>query len=85
MGKIQLKQALERLNEVTEQLRIAQARIEETGKAENASARFCQSQQETTEEEQKRARKKRDGSATVDYDLRITTAKAETLIIFRVY
>src|SRR5438552_507751 len=44
----QLKQALERLTEVTEQLRVAQARIEELEKLK------------TPPEEQQKARKKRD-------------------------
>ncbi len=56
----QLKQALERLNEVTEQLRVAQARIEELEKLKTPPPAFVKAKKKKPEEEQKKARKKRD-------------------------
>jgi transposase len=55
----QLKQALERLDEVTEQLRVAQARIEKLEKLKTPPA-FVKANKKKAPEEQKKARKKRD-------------------------
>jgi transposase len=55
----QLKQALERLEEVSEQLRAAQARIEELEKLKTPPPAFVKAKKKTPEEE-KQARKKRD-------------------------
>lgn len=55
-----LKQALERLTEVTEQLRIAQARIEELEKLKTPPPAFVKAEKKKPPEEQKQARKKRD-------------------------
>src|SRR5713226_9879143 len=57
----QLKQALERLDEVTEQLRVAQARIEELEKLKTPPPAFVKAEKKKPQEEQKQARKKRDG------------------------
>jgi transposase len=56
----QLNQALERLNEVTEQLRVAQARIEELEKLKTPPPAFVKANKKTPQHEQKTARKKRD-------------------------
>src|SRR5258708_14233533 len=56
----QLKQALERLDEVTEQLRVAQARIEELEKLKTPPPPFVKPKKKKPQEEQKKARKKRD-------------------------
>jgi transposase len=56
----QLKQALEQLTEVTEQLRIAQARIEELEKLKTPPPAFVKAEKKRAQEEQKKARKKRD-------------------------
>jgi len=56
----QLKQALERLTEVTEQLRVAQTRIEELEKLKTPPPAFVKAKKKKPEEEQKKARKKRD-------------------------
>jgi transposase len=56
----QLKQALERLAEVTEQLRVAQARIEELEKLKTPPPAFAKANKKKAPEEQKKARKKRD-------------------------
>ena len=56
----QLKQALERLDEVTEQLRVAQARIEELEKLKTPPPAFVKANKKKAPEEQKQARKKRD-------------------------
>jgi predicted nucleic acid-binding Zn-ribbon protein len=56
----QLKPALERLAEVTEQLRVAQARIEELEKLKNPPPAFAKANKKKAPEEQKKARKKRD-------------------------
>lgn len=56
----QLKQALERLDEVSEQLRVAQARIEELEKLKTPPPAFVKANKKKTSEEQKKARKKRD-------------------------
>ncbi len=55
----QLKQALERLTEVTEQLRVAQARIEELEKLKTPPPAFVKAEKKKPLEEQ-RVRKKRD-------------------------
>ena len=55
----QLKQALERLDEVTEQLRVAQARIEELEKLKTPPPAFVKAEKKKAPEEQQ-ARKKRD-------------------------
>ena len=56
----QLKQALERLTETTEQLRVAQARIEELEKLKTPPPAFVKAEKKKPLEEQKKARKKRD-------------------------
>ncbi len=56
----QLKQALERLTEATEQLRVAQARIEELEKLKTPPPAFVKAEKKKPQEEQKKARKKRD-------------------------
>lgn len=56
----QFKQALERLNEVTEQLRVAQARIEELEKLKTPPPAFAKANKKKSQEEQKKARKKRE-------------------------
>src|ERR1700674_3839319 len=56
----QLKQTLERLAEVTEQLRVAQARIEELEKLKTPPPAFVKANKKKAPEEQKKARKKRD-------------------------
>lgn len=56
----QLKQALERLDEVTEQLRIAQARIEELEKLKTPPPAFVKANKKRPPEEEKQVRKKRD-------------------------
>ena len=55
----QLKQALERLTEVTEQLRVAQIRIEELEKLKTPPPAFVKAEKKKPQEEQK-VRKKRD-------------------------
>jgi transposase len=55
----QLKQALERLDEVTEQLRVAQARIEELEKLKTPPPAFVKAEKKKPPEQQQ-ARKKRD-------------------------
>src|SRR5713101_8574083 len=57
----QLKQTVEQLNEVTEQLRVAQARIEELEKLKTPPPAFVKANKKKPQEEQKKARKKRDG------------------------
>jgi transposase len=54
-----LKQALEQLNEVTEQLRVAQARIEELEKLKTPAPAFVKAKKKKAQEEPKPARKKR--------------------------
>src|SRR6266566_3915468 len=56
----QLRQALERLDEVTEQVRVAQARIEELEKLKTPPPAFVKANKKNPPEEQKKARKKRD-------------------------
>ncbi len=56
----QLKQALERLTEVTEQLRVAQARIEELEQLKTPAPAFVKAEKKKPPEEQQKARKKRD-------------------------
>jgi hypothetical protein len=56
----QLKQALEQLTEVTEQLRVAQARIEELEKLKTPPPAFVKARKKKAPEEQKKARKKRE-------------------------
>src|SRR3989440_4599040 len=56
----QLKQALEQLTEVTEQLHVAQARIAELEKLKTPSPAFVNANKKKAPEEQKKARKKRD-------------------------
>src|SRR6266571_3971997 len=56
----QLRQALERLDEVTEQLRVAQARIEELEKLKTPPPAFVKANKKPPPEEPKKARKKRD-------------------------
>src|SRR5712691_11285565 len=56
----QLKHALERLTEVTEQLRVAQARIEELEKLKTPPPAFVKAEKKKAPEEQPKARKKRD-------------------------
>jgi transposase len=56
----QLKQALEQLTEVTEQLRVAQARIAELEKLKTPPPAFVKATKKKAPEEQKKARKKRD-------------------------
>jgi hypothetical protein len=56
----QLKQALERLTEVTEQLRVAQARIEALEQLKTPAPAFVKAEKKKPPEEQKQARKKRD-------------------------
>ena len=56
----QLKQTLERLDEVTEQLRVAQARIEELEKLKTPPPAFVKANKKPPPEEPKKARKKRD-------------------------
>jgi transposase len=56
----QLKQALERLDEVTEQLRVAQAHIEELEKLKTPPPAFVKAEKKKPQEEKKQARKKRD-------------------------
>src|SRR5229473_1768150 len=57
----QLKQALERLGEVTEQLRVAQARIAELEKQKTPPPAFVKANVKKPPAEEKQARKKRDG------------------------
>ncbi|GAC1343237.1 MAG: hypothetical protein NVSMB27_02950 [Ktedonobacteraceae bacterium] len=52
----QLKQALEQLTEVTEQLRVAQARIEELEKLKTPPPAFVKANKKKAPEEQKKAR-----------------------------
>src|SRR6266699_2656855 len=54
-----LKQALEQLTEVTEQLRVAQARIEELEKLKTPAPAFVKAKKKKAPEEPKAARKKR--------------------------
>ncbi len=56
----QLKQALERLDEVSEQLRVAQARIEELEKLKTPPPTFVKANKKKAPEEETKARKKRD-------------------------
>ena len=56
----QLKQALEQLTEVTEQLHVAQARIAELEKLKTPPPAFVKANKKKAPEEQKKARKKRD-------------------------
>ncbi len=56
----QLKQALERLTEVTEQLRVAQARIEELEQLKTPAPAFVKAEKKKPPEGQQKARKKRD-------------------------
>lgn len=56
----QLKQALEQLSEVTEQLRVAQARLAELEKLKTPPPAFVKANKKKTLEEQKKVRKKRD-------------------------
>src|SRR5260370_9113606 len=56
----QLKQALERLGEVTEQLRVAQARIEELEKEKTPPPAFVKANKKKLPEEEKTPRKKRE-------------------------
>src|SRR5260370_18706730 len=56
----QLKQALERLGEVTEQLRVAQARIAELEKQKTPPPAFVKANVKKPPAEEKQARKKRD-------------------------
>ncbi len=56
----QLKQALEQLDEVSEQLRVAQARIEELEKLKTPSPAFVKANKRKPPQEQKKVRKKRD-------------------------
>ena len=56
----QLKQALEQLTEVSEQLRVAQARIAELEKLKTPLPAFVKANKKKAPEEQKKARKKRD-------------------------
>jgi transposase len=56
----QLKQALERLDEVSEQLRVAQARIEELEKLKTPPPAFVKAKKKKAPEEEKKARKKRE-------------------------
>src|SRR5260370_40490810 len=56
----QLKQALERLDEVTEQLRVAQGRIEELETLKMPPPAFVKANKKKAREEQKKARKQRD-------------------------
>lgn len=56
----QLKQALEELHEVSEQLRVAQARIEELEKLKTPPPAFVKANKKKRPEEQKKARKKRE-------------------------
>ncbi len=58
--EVQLKQALERIDEVTEQLRVAQARIEELEKLKTPAPAFVKAEKKKPPEEQQQARKKRD-------------------------
>src|ERR1700680_265389 len=55
-----LKQALERLDEVSEQWRVAQARIEELEKLKTPPPAFVKASKKKAPEEEKKARKKRD-------------------------
>src|SRR5258707_2435653 len=56
----QLKQALERLTEATEQLRVAQARIEKLENLRAPTPTYVKAEKKKPQEEQKKARKKRD-------------------------
>ena len=56
----QLKQALERLEEVSEQLRVAQARIEELEQLKTPPPAFVKANKKKPPAEEKKARKKRD-------------------------
>ena len=56
----QLKQALERVGEVTEQLRVAQARIEELEKQKTPPPAFVKANKKKLPEEEKKPRKKRE-------------------------
>lgn len=56
----QLKQAVAQLKDVTEQLRVAQARIEELEKLKTPPPAFVKAEKKKPPEEQKEARKKRD-------------------------
>src|SRR5258708_25503861 len=57
----QLKQALERLDEVTEQLRVAQGGIEELEKLKMPPPAFLKANKKKEPQEQRKARKKPDG------------------------
>ena len=57
----QLKQALEQLGQVTEQLREAHARIAELEKLKTPAPAFVKANTKKAQESQKKARKKRDG------------------------
>jgi len=52
--EVQLKQALERIDEVTEQLRVAQARIEELEKLKTPAPAFVKAEKKKPPEEQQR-------------------------------
>jgi transposase len=56
----QLKQALEQLEEVSEQLRVARARIEELEKLKTPPPAFVKAKKKHSPEDQKKARKKRE-------------------------
>src|SRR5258707_15649992 len=56
----QLKQTLEQLTEVTEQLRVAQARIEELEQLKTPPPAFVKANKKKPPEEQKKVRKKRE-------------------------
>src|SRR5437879_7117968 len=56
----QLKQALERLDEVSEQLRVAQARIEELEKLKTPPPAFIKANMKKPEAQKQKPRKKRD-------------------------
>jgi transposase len=56
----QLKQALERLEEVSEQLRVAQARLEELEKLKTPPPAFVKAHKKKLPEKEKQARKKRE-------------------------
>src|SRR5437660_11825064 len=56
----QLKQTLERLDEVTEEVRVAQARIEDLEKLKTPAPAFVKAEKKKPPEEEQKARKKRD-------------------------
>jgi transposase len=56
----QLKQALEQLEEVSEQLRVARARIEDLEKLKTPPPAFVKAKKKQSPEDQKKARKKRE-------------------------